>query len=788
MPILRRKIFREIKRSKLRSSIIIIALALSIAIYAGFMLGYKNIDASLKKSEEVTSYEDFRVVFDNYSSISTVTTPDIKEVVNTVSNYDYRIWKPSALRLGNEDFTAYIHGVPGDRRPRVNDIYLVEGEYFTSYNATEVLVEVHFADSQHLDVGDKLELFSGTDYREYTIKGIVWSAEYTYVTNRLTLIPDWENLGAVWIPITQSQALFGLGDVFNELLVRVDSDKNLDSTIDAVQARYDPENLLISSITKKEDEPDSYMKNQDAGFLDDMGIIFGFMVLVVAIFVIWDTVSKIVESQRNYIGVMSALGGNKWKIVFHYVGYALVLGVIASGIGLIFSFLLAEIFMEAYRGVLKIPIADRDIAAALPYFGVAIGIALGLTVLVSFLSALRAANITPREAMSSAYVQQVYSDKSMLERAFTKIPGFRSLAIRIPIRSILRNKRRSFLTFLTYGISMLIVFGSLGFVESFLYQLDYYYTDLEKQDIAVYMLDPMNDTELSSQLEALGNVTQADPFVHGGVIISHSRSNRSTEIYGYSDTDLRSFNTKNSKSIEPGFIYLGSILAKRLGANIGSSVEIHNETFRVGDILQELMDQNAVMHFETAQKLFGLENLANGALVKVSGDIDDAKKEILTSGLPVSFLLVKSEIHSSIMHLMEGVMGIFIVVILLGFIVLALFSFNTVVMDVMSRELEFVNFRTLGSKKRTLYKVIGTQGAAIALLGTLIGIPIGYLGIAQFNMIVEDVMYVQTYISPLSILVTIIVGLLASQVGVWAAVRHVNRLNLVDVTRNRVNT
>ncbi|MHA2499936.1 MAG: ABC transporter permease, partial [Candidatus Hodarchaeales archaeon] len=510
--------------------------------------------------------------------------------------------------------------------------------------------------------------------------------------------------------------------------------------------------------------------------------------LIVAIFVIWDTVSKIVESQRNYIGVMSALGGNKWRIVFHYVGYALVLGLIASGIGVIFSFLLAEVFMEAYRGVLKMPIADRDITGALPYFGIAIGIALGLTALVSFLSALRAASITPREAMSSAYVQHVYSDKPMLERVFTKVPGFKSLAIRIPLRSILRNKRRSFLTFLTYGISMLIVFGSLGFVESFLYQLDYYYNDLEKQDIAVYMLDPMDDAGLSSQLENLGNITQADPFVNGVVQISHSRSIRSTEIYGYSDTDLRSFNTKKGKSIEPGFIYLGSILAKRLGANIGSSVEIQNETFRVGDILQELMDQNAVMHFETAQKLFGLENLATGALVKVSGDVDDAKKEILTSGLPVSFLLVKSEIHSSIVHLMEGVMSIFIVVILLGFAVLALFSFNTVVMDVMSRELEFVNFRTLGSKKRTLYKVIGTQGAAIALLGTLIGIPIGYLGIAQFNTIVEDVMYVQTYISPLSILVTVIVGLLASQVGIWAAVRHVNGLNLVDVTRNRVNT
>ena len=190
MVILRRKIFRELRRSKTRSIIIIVCLALSMSIYAGFMLGYKNITASLRKSEDVTNYEDFRVAFSNYTSISTITSPDIKDVIPSISEYDYRIWQPSALRLGTEDFTAYIHGVPGDRRPLVNDIYIQKGEYFTDPNASEVLVEDHFAASQHLKINDTVLIFDGTDYVEYTIRGIVWSAEYTYVTNRLTLLPD----------------------------------------------------------------------------------------------------------------------------------------------------------------------------------------------------------------------------------------------------------------------------------------------------------------------------------------------------------------------------------------------------------------------------------------------------------------------------------------------------------------------------------------------------------------------------------------------------------------------
>ncbi|MCG3218891.1 MAG: FtsX-like permease family protein, partial [Candidatus Heimdallarchaeota archaeon] len=768
MTILNRKLLRELKTSKLRSSLIIIALGLSIAIYAGFMLGYKNIEASFDLSEEETNYEDFRVSFSNYTAIANITSPEITTVIDNIAEYDYRIWQPSALKVEGEatEFTAYIHGVPGDRRPIVNDVYMQKGEYFTSDNATEVLVETHFAKAQDLDLGDTIEIFSGEGFVEYTIVGIIWSPEYTYVTNRLTMLPDWENLGAVWMPIKQTQALFGFGDVFNELLVKVENKELIDTTINSIIDEYQTENTIVSA-TKKEDEPDTYMKNADVGFMDDMSIIFGLMVLIIAIFVLYDTISKVVESQRNYIGVMSSLGGNKWKIVFHYVKFGTLLGVISSVVGVIFALLLSYEFMHAYTDILQLPITDTDYGGALPYFGIAIGVGLLITVVVSFLSALKAASITPREAMSSAYVQQVYTKKPLPERVLTKVPGFKSLAIRIPIRGIMRNKRRSLLTFITYGLSMLIVFGSLGFVNSFMHQMDYYYNDIEKQDISVYLVNPINQTELNEGLLELDQVIKAETFVNGYVQISVPETNktRSTEVYGYDNPTLRSFNMKDDSVIEPGnYIYLGSILAKFLDVEKGSEVEIGDTTFEVGGILQELMDQTAFLHYETAQELLGLEGLSTGALVEVS-DVNLAKVEILESGLPVAFLIVKSEIYDAFMTMMQAVIGIIFIVIFVGLLVVALFSFNTVVMDVMSREMEFVNFRTLGAKKRTLYKVIGAQGLIIAFLGSLAAIPIGYLGVRWFNTIVEEMMYIQTKINLSSFLITIATGLVASFIG-----------------------
>ncbi len=798
MAILIKKIFRELWRSKARSIVVILTLGMSISIFAGFMLGYVNIVASFDETEHVTNYQDFRVSFNNYAHLSYLDNFD--EDVSGISSYDYRIWQPSALKIGTQDqeqegliqeYTTYIHGIPGDRLPRVNSFLIEEGEYFSSFNAPEILLNIHFAESKGIKVGDSVRIFNGTGYEPFLVRGVVWSPEYTYVVNRLTALPDFENLAPIWMPIAETQRMFGLGSFFNEVLVRIEDDANVDDVINDVIKTFEQEGFLVS-ITKAEDEPDTFMREQDIGFMDDMAYIFGFMVLIVAIFILWDAISKLVESQRTYIGVMRSLGGSKQKIIRHYVGFAFVLSIISSILGLLFAYFLAIGFQQIYLDILKIPVSESDIPAAIPSFILAVVTSVGISIVISLLSSLSIARIKPRDALSSAYVQEIYSKKPLLERIITKIPGFRSLSIRVPIRGLLRNKKKSLLTFITFGTSMLIVFGTMGFVNSFMYQLDYYYIDIERQDMAAYMLNPTNETGLVEQFEALDHIEEAELFINAQIQITAVDNNktRSTQLQGYKyNTSLRGFNTKNGHNVTQGLhddnsVYLGSIIAKRLEVTIGDSVRIGNHSLVVADILQELVDQNIIVGYDLAQEILGLKKMATGALLRVS-EVDAAKKELLESPLAISFILVKSEIHDGILHMMEAILGVLYMVILIGFIVLSLFSFHTIVMDVMHRELEFMNFRALGSSTANLYKIIGTQGIIIAIFGTLAGIPIGFLGINRFNTVLEDMMYVQTYLEPTSFIITIGVALLSSFVGIWAGVRHVRKMKLVDATMNR---
>ncbi len=789
MVILIRKLLRELRHTKLRSLFIILTLSLSIAIYSGLVFAYKDIEASYTYSEEEAKFGDFRVNFDGYESTSILN--DLTDEISNIESYDYRIWQPTALKIQEEYFTTYVHGIEDDRRPRVNDLYISKGEYFSGIDLNEVLVESRFAQAKDLEVNDTLEIFNGIDYDEFTVRAIVWSPEYTYVTNRLTLLPDWENLGVVWIPIFKAQTIFNVTDSFNELLVRVSEEIQLDTTIQDMTAYFHNDGKAIA-ITKFSENPDNFMKYQDLKFMNDMGLSFGFTVLVVAVYILWNTTNRFIEEQRNNIGVISSLGGTKWRIAFHYGSYSIVLWAIASILGLGFTFAVAEILEQSILGVLEIPVEQKNLSGSFPYFILSAAVGLVLTFLVSFLTALQKASITLRESIASPYELKHYSKKSFFERTFVKILRRLQTSVRISMRSLNKYKLKGLWILIIFGISMFTAFSSIGFANSYLGQLDFYYSDIEKQDISVYMANPINDTQLISQLEELEYVTKAEAFINKFIQIIIPTSNKSltAQLYGFNPLDeLRDFNTKNGKEITKGNlsqpnVYLGSILAKELAIEVGSQIKVGDKVLFVDDILEELMDQEVIVHYTIAQQLFDLEELATGALVKVT-DINKGKEEILSSDLPVSFYLVKSETYDSFHKLISAI--VVVVNLTSGFrlILLGIFSFNMVRRMVRERESEFVTLRILGSGNWTLYKIIGTHILTIALLGTLIGIPLGLLGILRFNNILVDVMFIKTYLKPNNFLIAISVNPLASIFGIWAAVRYIRRLKLADVTKGK---
>jgi putative ABC transport system permease protein len=135
------------------------------------------------------------------------------------------------------------------------------------------------------------------------------------------------------------------------------------------------------------------------GFLTPMLLALSGAALLVGAFIIFNTFSITVAQRTREFALLRALGSTRRQIVAAVVGEALVVGIVASGLGLLaglgFAKLLGALFDAAGFGIPRsgMELAPRTIAVAL-------SVGIGVTLLAALVPALRATRVTPVQALA----------------------------------------------------------------------------------------------------------------------------------------------------------------------------------------------------------------------------------------------------------------------------------------------------------------------------------------------------------------------------------------------------
>ncbi|GAG71472.1 unnamed protein product, partial [marine sediment metagenome] len=183
----------------------------------------------------------------------------------------------------------------------------------------------------------------------------------------------------------------------------------------------------------------------------------------------------------------------------------------------------------------------------------------------------------------------------------------------------------------------------------------------------------------------------------------------------------------------------------------------------------------------------GFDDTINGLILSVEKGRKQAVKEALRDHLPIKSIWDPSEVKKGFEELLDLV-NVFVWLLSgFGIFVEVLFVFNTIMMNVSERELEFVTLKALGTPRIRIYKLILYETLFLSIFGLLVGIPAGIITNAYIlEQMAGGFMYL-TPIVPLYVLIfVIVVGLLtAISAGLYSA-RRVDRLNLADIMRERV--
>ncbi|MHA2054184.1 MAG: ABC transporter permease [Candidatus Hodarchaeales archaeon] len=746
MKILTRKIFREIRRNKFRSVVIILTVVITISLGIGLLNIKDSYDATIAAHHENLNNADLRVRLNEYipeeNLSSWIEHQDLKNA--DIENLEGRIFLYGSVTYEEEEFKAYIIGVNLSKN-NINSLELTVGEQPSS--SKDVLIEKHFRSAFLGGVNTELlnkniTINSGLSSENFTISGITIDSDYFYPVDEQTNYASFSgDLAIVYVPLQYLQNFLGVEGI-NEILVQTatrthETNEIADQAITAIVGSE-----KIRKVIYWDEAPDLtffYIDNPH----DKVGIVFGIFGLIAGSTAIYNSLSKLVIAQRTHIGLYGALGAKKRDVFFHYLGFGVILGIIGLIIGWIgagFLSLAAVNIRGDYHGFTVVKVGFDPLI----WIGGSL-IAMAVISFFSFLATLPILRLTPREAMVAPYSKSQLGEEPILEKILKRGGILRKLTTSIPLRTVFMNKKRSLATIVAVATSMIILIAATSFTYDVILAMDNNYTYYEKFDGNVLLQAPTPEHLIKANLQDIEEVGTVEGYIGTQVFLSDFNGGSiRVPLYAFHENStLRDYHIiRGSKDLQKSdlgkdSILIGSNLAEDNNIKVGDKITItfdQNNSFEleIAGITGELIDNALLWTIEGIKQKtpdiqnIGLSENVTSFVFSYSSDLTDLQKVTLKTEITEIFnpyLYSETKETLNMMETMlEMIMGLLIFVGLLGLGALVLFTFSSMSLTMMDREMEFLALRAMGSKRRSILKVIFLENLLYGLSGLIIGI------------------------------------------------------------------
>lgn len=337
--------------------------------------------------------------------------------------------------------------------------------------------------------------------------------------------------------------------------------------------------------------------------------------------------------------------------------------------------------------------------------------------------------------------------------------------IKIAIRNIFRNKRRSLITISAVGFGLGALIFIWAFVDGAHKQMIENYTSLITGHIQIHKKGFQQQPKLEAHIEHPSQLlsfveknpqVQAVSFrVKADGLASSAESSSGVLIVGVdprNETKISSL----PRRIKTGVFLpddvskdavIGKDLAKNLNLQLNDKLVLMSQAldgsiaagaFYVRGLLDtgaEEIDKGLVLiPLKAAQELFVLPDKVSELTIKIkSGAQSEVIAKSLVAGLnnPMIEILPWQEVSPMLKQWIEFDNAFIWIIVIIVMIVIAIGILNTVLMGVLERTREFGILLALGTKQNQVVVMVALESTFLGILGSLVGIALG-LGLAFY--------------------------------------------------------
>jgi putative ABC transport system permease protein len=507
--------------------------------------------------------------------------------------------------------------------------------------------------------------------------------------------------------------------------------------------------------------------------------------LVSALVLIFTTMNTLVREQTREIAVMKAIGGRPRVVMAGLLRTAMLLGGIGTLIGIAGGIPLSNwlmTFMSDEFGGTHVGWRLNGLALAL-----SLVVGLGGTAVASWPALRRASRVTVRQALEDHGVVASYGVRP-LDRIAARIP-LRSRRAQMGVRNATRRFGRTIATAVPIGLAVgtLLGFGSVLITAV---NEDLTTFDLEGGDLIVWNRDPGLDEHAGELIASVPEVEFAHPMIYSSVELDGEKYVWGLPAVSTYDQDVIDgrWYTEDEADAAASVVVLGEAVANQTGVGVGDVVSVETRRGPI-DLTVVGIDGQLVNNGQTLfvpfRTVLDYEGWTTGNYWVRTTDPGPATVEAAAAGIQTALEAGGYQVSQSVRYvdrdqneaenrlIVTVVMAMGLPVVAIGMIGLA----SAMASNVLDRTREIGVLRSIGARRRDLRTMFRTEGFVIALLGWLVGIPIGY-GLARLILWVFERRFdaAFTFRFPLwpigvSLVLTVVVTLLVMELPLRRVVR-----------------
>jgi len=781
-----RKLSRDLWRMKGQAIAIAIVVALGV-----FMLVMQDGMVNSLEETRRAYYERYRLA-DIFAPVKRAPRHLLTELarIPDVTTIEGRINGKALINLPDIDvpLSAQAVSVPNFGEARLNHVYLAAGRQVDPNHEDEILLLEGFAKAHKLSPGDYLSATMNGARRTFHIVGLAQSPEFLYSAPPGEFTPDDTRFAVIWMSETALAAAYDLRGAFNEALVSISRNSNVQEVISRI------DNLLESSggvgAYGLADHVSNRFIHEEITGLKVSSRIVPPIFLAVAAFLLNIVISRMISAEREQIGLLKAFGYSSFEVSAHYFKFILTIALSGAILGCVLGVLAGRSLLVVYQLYYKFPFLVFQIDPATFLTGMVVSILAATAGGVFVLRNVFA--LTPAVAMrppAPTDFSRSISFSKMLQKLLDQ-------PARMVIRRLWRQPGRAAGTIVTIAAGMSLSVAMLSLLAAFDRMLDMNFNVIDRSDVMVSFINPLSDKTLH-ELDSLDGVIETEPYRVVPAIFRHGFESYRGAVNGLPQMPrLNRAVDKNLKSIHirKDGIILSVSLAKILKIKPGDKVTLDIREGRrpvlqipVVGISETLVGSPAYMELAALNYALKEPNRISGAYMRVDSNKGKKIYQTLKDMPVVAGVSLKSRAREAFKKVIDSGAGAMRFV-MAGIAAIITFGivYNSARIAFAERARDLASLRVIGFTKGETAFVLLAELAILTLLALPLGSVFGYyLYLATVKGFSTDLYQIPAVFIPESYGLAYIAVVVAAFVSGWLVKRDIDKIDLITALKTR---